>query len=400
MTFWLAAGVLALAVTALLIAAALPHAAATDSGTAGRRIHADQLREIERDTQRGVLAPEEAARMRAEVARRMIEAARSADGAVAATRGPGGIAALIAALVVLAGGALLYADLGAPGYPDLPMSRRLAEAQVLRNARPAQAQAEAAIPPAPPPVDADYLALMDSLRTRVAARPDDLQGHVLLVENEARLGNHAAAARAQAEVIRIKGRDIAPEDHILLARMMIAAAGGAISPQAEAALRAAVALNPDSDEALFLLGLSQLRTGRPDLGFAAWSHLIATAPGGSEWLAEARARIGDVAAAAGVDYTLPDDLAGPAPEDVQAAADLTPEARDTMVRGMVEGLAQRLATKGGSAAEWGRLVTALATLGDVDRARAIRAEAETVFAARADDLGVIRAAAAAAGLGE
>ena len=406
MTFWLAAGLLALAVTALLIAAAMPHGSASGrSGTggsdAGRQVQADQLREIERDTRRGVLAPEEAARMRAEVARRMIEAARSAGGQRAATRGPGGIAAMITGLVVLAGGAFLYAELGAPGYPDLPMSRRLAEAQALRDARPTQAQAEAAIPAAPPPpVDAEFLSLMDSLRARVAERPDDLQGHFLLVQNEARLGNHAAAARAQAGVIRIKGKYVAPEDHILLAQMLIAAAGGAISPEAEAAVQAALALNPDNDEALFLLGLSHLRTGRPDLGFAAWAHLIATAPGGSAWLAEARARIGDVAAAAGVEYTLPDDLAGPAPEDVQAAADLTPEAQGAMVRGMVERLAERLATQGGSAAEWARLVTALATLGEVDRARAIKAEAEAVFAGRADDLAAVRAAAAAAGIGE
>jgi cytochrome c-type biogenesis protein CcmH len=402
-TFWLAAGVLALAVAVLLVVSAMSRGTAGDATVPERRIHADQLREIERDALRGVIAPDEAARMRAEVARRLIDSARPGALAAAVTRGPAGIAAVIAAVLVLGGGAFLYRDLGAPGYPDLPMSMRLAEAQALRDARPAQAEAEAAIPPVPPPpVDADFLALMDKLRAGVAGRPDDLQGHTLLVENEARLGRHAAAARAQADVIRIKGAYVTPEDQILLARLMIAAAGGAISPEAEAALDAGLTLNPDSDEALFLIGLSHLRTGRPDLGFAAWAHLIATAPGGSEWLDAARARIGDVAAAAGVEYALPDDLAlpGPAAEDVEASADMTPEARDAMVRGMVERLAERLATTGGSAAEWARLVTALATLGEIDRARAIRDEAKGVFAGRADDLAVVGASARAAGIGE
>ena len=402
-TFWLAAGLLALAVAALLAVSALQRGGAGDGTGAARQIHADALREIERDALRGVIAPDEAARMRAEVARRLIDAARPGGAMVAATPGPGGLAAAIAGLVVLGGGALMYLDLGAPGYPDLPMALRLAEAQALRAARPAQGQAEAAIPPAPPPpVDAEYLALMDTLRARVAGRPDDLQGHLLLVENEARLSNHAAAARAQADVIRIKGAYVTPEDQILLARMMIAAAGGAISPEAEAALQAALALNPDSDEALFLIGLSHLRTGRPDLGFAAWAHLIATAPGGSEWLTEAMARIGDVAQAAGVDYALPGDpaLPGPSMGEMEAAAEMTPEAHKAMVRGMVEGLAERLASEGGSAAEWARLVTALATLGETTRARAIRDEAAGVFAARPGDLALIRAAAAAAGIGE
>jgi len=112
------------------------------------------------------------------------------------------------------------------------------------------------------------------------------------------------------------------------------------------------------------------------------------------------ARIGEVAQAAGVDYALPADVAvpGPSAEEVEAAADMTPEAQGAMVQGMVEGLAERLATTGGSAGEWAQLVTALATLGEIDRARAILAEAEAVFAGKADDMGVIRAAAEAAGI--
>jgi cytochrome c-type biogenesis protein CcmH len=404
-TFWLAAGLLALAVAALLIAAALQRGGGGTGSAEGsaRDIRADQLREIERDAERGIIAPEEAARLRAEVGRRLIEAAGPGAAPAAVTQGPGRVAAALAALAVVGGGVVLYLWLGAPGYPDLPMSERLAEAQALRDARPSQAEAEASIPPAPPPpVDPEFLDLMETLRERVAERPDDLQGHLLLAENESRLGNHAAAARAQADVIRIKGQYVAPEDHVLLARMMIAAAGGAISPEAEMALEAALALNPDSDEALFLIGLSHLRNGRPDLGFAAWARLIETAPGESAWLAEARLRIGDVAAAAGVDYALPADLApaGPSAEDVEAAAGMTPEEREAMVQGMVDGLAERLATEGGSAAEWGRLITSLATLGQVDRARAILAEAEGVFAGSPEDLAAIRAAATAVGIAE
>ena len=397
MTFWLAAGLLALAVAALLVASALQRGASGAGDAApdpGRQVHSAQLREIERDVQRGVTSAEEAARMRAEVARRLIDQARPGAAPVAATRGPGKVAALLAGAAVLGGGVALYTSLGAPGYPDLPMSLRLAEAQALREARPLQAEAEAAAPAAEPPqVDVEFLTLMETLRTRLAGRPDDLQGHVLLVENEARLGNVAAAARAQGQVIRIKRASVTPADHILLARLMIAAAGGAISPEAEADLQAALALDPDSDEALFLLGLSHLRLGRPDLGFDAWARLLATAPADSPWRTEARARIGEVAAAAGVDYTPPDDMAGPTAADVNTAADMTPEARDAMVRDMVEGLAARLASEGGSAAEWARLVTALITLGQTERARSIRDEALKVFAGREADLALIRAAA-------
>ena len=63
-------------------------------------------------------------------------------------------------------------------------------------------------------------------------------------DNEARLGNNAAAARAQTGVIRIKGAEVAPDDHILHARLMIAAAGGAAAGADRAGGRVARSRRP------------------------------------------------------------------------------------------------------------------------------------------------------------
>jgi len=70
------------------------------------------------------------------------------------------------------------------------------------------------------------------------------------------------------------------------------------------------------------------------------------------------------------------------------------EDQQAQIRGMVEGLAARLASDGGSADEWARLVRALIVLGETDRARAIATEAESVFASQPDALALIRAEAA------
>jgi cytochrome c-type biogenesis protein CcmH len=67
---------------------------------------------------------------------------------------------------------------------------------------------------------------------------------------------------------------------------------------------------------------------------------------------------------------------------------------------MVEQLAGRLASEGGTAAEWAQLITALGVLGDLDRAKAIYEEAATAFAGREADLALLREAAAAAGAAE
>ena len=73
--------------------------------------------------------------------------------------------------------------------------------------------------------------------------------------------------------------------------------------------------------------------------------------------------------------------------------------RQAMIRGMVDGLAERLATEGGPAEDWARLIRALGVLGDTDRARAIWDEARTVFA-DTPGLPTVQAAAEAAGLNE
>jgi cytochrome c-type biogenesis protein CcmH len=89
-------------------------------------------------------------------------------------------AAGVAAVVVVLGSLVLYSVIGRPGAEDLPRAERLALAQELRDARPSQAEAEAAalqaFPPPEPQAPADYLKMMEELRRVVPTRPEDLQG--------------------------------------------------------------------------------------------------------------------------------------------------------------------------------------------------------------------------------
>ena len=57
---------------------------------------------------------------------------------------------------------------------------------------------------------------------------------------------------------------------------------------------------------------------------------------------------------------------GPSAEDMRAAERLTPEERQEMIRGMVEGLAERLEENPGDLAGWLRLGRAQAVLGELD----------------------------------
>ncbi|HMO73396.1 MAG TPA: c-type cytochrome biogenesis protein CcmI [Paracoccaceae bacterium] len=402
--FWVLAGAMAVAVAGIIALAVLRGgrgAPAGPPGTADAAVYRDQLAEIARDLSRGVIPADEAERLRAEVARRLLEADRTARGSEAsAARGPGSAGVVLSVALVAGGGLTGYLWLGAPGYPALPLAGRIATAEALRAARPAQAAAEAlaTLPDRPVP-DAQFAALMAQLRARTAERPDDPEGQRLLAENEARLGNFAAAHAAQARWIALRGAQATAADQAFHARLMVAAAGGTVSAEAAAALARALAADPAEAEALFLNGLAEAQIGRPDLAFANWARYLDVAPPGHPFLPEVRGNIALVATAAGVRYTPPPER-GPTAGDVAAAGALSADERAALVRSMVEGLAARLAEEGGPAEDWARLIGALGVLGETDRARAIWDEAQGRFAGREVDLSLLRTAAEAAGVAE
>jgi cytochrome c-type biogenesis protein CcmH len=413
--FWLAAGGMALAVAGLLLAAlgraqAAPAAAASDL-----KVYRDQLAEVERDLGRGVLAPEEAERLRTEVSRRLLEADRtlaagSAAGPAAAAPARGRQRALAAGLIlaVLGGSVWAYLRLGAPGYPDLPLATRLALSEERMASRPSQAEALAELaqrgPQAPAAApsgmaaDPEFLELMERLRAALKERPDDVAGLALLVRNEAGLGNLAAAEAAQRALIAAKGAGASADDHAALAELMILQAEGYVSPEAEEALVAALAADPGHPLARYFSGLMFAQAGRADRTFQIWQALLQEGPQDAPWIGPILAQMEEVAARAGVRYTPPDVLGGPDAAALAAAGAMTEEERQEMIRGMVSQLSDRLASEGGPVEDWARLITSLGVLGETDRAQAILDEALQRFDGLEAEQMFLREAAIGAGL--
>lgn len=402
MLFWLVAGALTAGAAAWLARAAwanLPDSSANpDLG-----VYRAQLAELDRDCARGVVAEADAAPIRAEVARRILESdRRAATQGQTALRDGGATLPLMATGLALLAAIGLYLWLGAPGYPDLPHSERLAHADQLKAQRPSQADAEAAATkqraPAPAPV-ADLAALMDKLRAAVAARPTDVQGLTLLARNERALGNLSASARAQTQLVAALGPKASADDVAALADILVNAAGGTVTAQAEAALTNALALDPKNGTARFYAGLLEAQTGRPDIAFRLWNGLLIDGPAEAPWVPYIQPQMPLLAAAAGADYAPSVNgpaLNGPAAADVAAAAGLSDTDRAATIQTMVAGLEQRLTTQGGSPQEWAQLMTALGVLGDKDRARTALARATTALAGDPDGLALVQAAATAA----
>lgn len=367
-------------------------------------VYRDQLNEIERDIARGTIPADEGARLRTEIQRRLLEADRSArnTSAVVDTRAGWGVPALVC--VALVASVALYWRLGAPGYPDLPLKDRLAMSEDIRANRPSQAEAEAgtALPAPRTDIDPGFVDLMEKLRVAVQARPDDLTGQELLARNEAAMGNFAAARAAQEAVIRLKGDAVTAEDYAGLAELMVMSTGGYVSPEAEQMLIRALELDPRNGTAKYYSGTMFAQIGRFDQTFVLWRSLLDESPADAPWVPAIRNQLEEIAARAGVNYTLPGSAGarGPNAEDMAAAADMTPEERQAMITGMVDQLGERLAKEGGTAEEWARLITSLARLGRMDQAREIYAEAQTRFAGRSVELAGITEAAVSVGVVE
>lgn len=406
MGFWVIVGLLILLVISMIALALLR---GRDTGASAAefdlQVYRDQLTGVERDLERGVVTKEEAARIKVEVSRRLLDADKAVQATADATGAPrlATYAALATIAVVLAGGVWVYQQIGAPGYSDLPLQLRIQNAEEFRLARPSQAEVEATVPPLAVEAEPRHKALVEKLREAVAKRPDDLKGHELLTSNEVALGNFTAAYRAQNRVIELKAGEAKATDLSNLADLMIMAAGGYVSPEAESALKRALDRDPQDGRARYYSGLMFLQNGRPDMAFKLWRQLLERSAPNDPWVGPIRGQIEDAAAWAGVTYTLPKTLpetalAGPDADAVAAASDMTAEDRQAMIGDMVSQLSARLASEGGSAQEWAQLIGALGVLGDVDQARAIWVEAQGVFAADANGLAMVRAAAQKAGV--
>ena len=282
-------------------------------------IYRDQLAELDRDLAAGTLAEADHAQARAELQRRLLDDAGTADAPVAAASGARTTTTLLIALAVPLLAGALYAVLGKPAALD-PVARQGTQ-------------------------QPDVEKMVATLAARLEAKPDDPKGWAVLGRSYRVMGRMPAAQRAFERI----GPEL-DRDPVLLAEyadVLAANANGQLEGKPMEVVARALKLDPENPMALALSATAAFNRKDMPAAIKFWERLQKNLPPDSEdakWvqnqLAEIRTTMaGNTAEQANDTQVITAPATASAPASTATAA-----GGDTSIRGQVS-LAPALATQ-------------------------------------------------------
>lgn len=388
--FWIFASLLTgLAVMAILYPLSRKAKQSESADAYDLTVYKSQLKEIDGDLERGLIAEKEAEAARAEVARRLLksqEAMEAEDSKTEAPKGQSNVraAAVIGLLVVpiCAGG--LYFSLGSPGLESQPLSARLEK----------------------DPEKQTLIERVASVERVLTTKPDDLRGWKLLAPIYLSMRRPNDAIRAYQNVIRLEGETV--ENLGDLGEAIVVGESGLVSEKAIGVFLRANRLNSKAPKPRFFLAIALGQQDKNAEAIKAWQSLIDDSQPDSAWVPFAKEQIAGLEKKMAGQSEQPrqkqaqvsetEEPKGPSREDMEAAADLSPEERQEMIQSMVTQLAERLETEGGTAEEWVRLIRAELVLKRPDMAAKTVNKALQAMQSDVEGLEKIKAAARSLGL--
>lgn len=347
MTLWF---VFALMTVAAVFAVLWPLGRGTQAARGGSEVfvYKDQLAEIARDADAGLIGPPEAAAARVEIGRRLLAASASEEDdtqhASHRFRRAVSLIALVG-LPLLAGA--FYLRVGSPLLPDFPLAARQQ--------------------PAGETVSVERLVLQ--VEALLEKNPADGRGWSVLAPVLMKLNRYSDAVRAYRNSITYNGESAARRSD--LGEALTAAANGVVTAQAKTEFERALALDANEAKARYFTGLAAEQDGRTKEAGDIWRAMLAAAPSDVPWRPVVQAALARIEGVGAPDIS---------DEDI-ANVNAMPEAdREIMIRGMVERLASRLKNDGGDVEGWLRLVRAYMVLGEADKAKTALSDARQAVA--------------------
>jgi cytochrome c-type biogenesis protein CcmH len=317
----------------------------------------DQLAEVTRDADRGLISKVEAQAARVEIKRRILAIARDVQWPDAAA---GGSRVLwIAALFVPLFAVGYYASFGSPNVASMPFADRGEELSEQR----------------------EIVELTQRLSERLNADPNGgpIEGWVLLGQTYMRMGRSSDAADAFESATQ---RDGAPSAaYSMFAEALMVKSDGIITPKAVGAIDQALELDPLNPAATYYQAVGLVQSGREDAAHDLLTARLDQTEGTAPWMqtfVDEANRIGASIGRDPLDAIMSTAPRGPTAADIEAVGEMSEEDRAAFIQSMVARLAGQLDDNPDDIDGWLRLGNAYLVLGR-------SADAKTAFL-RADGL--------------
>ncbi|MEZ5833030.1 MAG: c-type cytochrome biogenesis protein CcmI [Dongiaceae bacterium] len=360
--FWIIAGVLTL-VAALVLAAPLFDTRKFKSEDAfALEVYRDQLAELTRDEQRGLLTAEQAKAAQIEIERRIL--ALDEGQKFQPARPPSHRLTLAMAVILPLAGFGLYLMLGSPDLPSQSAMQRLAEERQHTSPE------------------------IQALEAKVASSPSDAQSWIDLARAYANVERSKDAADSFAKAMALGRND--PDVLRQYAHATILAEQGRVTADAQTALQRVLQSDPTDPIARFFLGLAKAQNQDVEGALTDWLALERQLPTGAPLHTLLAENIDKAARQLGKDPAkLPGRGAiaggkGPSEEDMAAAAQMSPEQRQAFIEGMVQRLSDKMKANPDDVEGWIKLANAYRVLDKQEESRAAWAEAAKRAPSRID----------------
>lgn len=397
---WLVLTILIAAAALIVVGPFLRRSDTRGDAVTGVEVYKDQLAEVERDKEQGMIDDKEADLARLEIERRILAANRGEAPVDAMAPAWQFRIAIAAVIIVVLGAVGLYAVIGQPNI------------MLAQNSRQVAAAGPAGAMPAQHPgteqgagQNGDGVgSLVTRLEQRLKTDPNDADGWRVLGWSYYNTGRYQDAVTAYK-----RGVDLQKDNasmRALYGEALVMAANGIVTPDAVSTFDAVLAIDPKDERARFFKGVAKAQKGDNQGALDEWISLYNTAPAGAEWAQDLRGRIDELAQSSGIDVSsrltapktataavepgpasappasapAPAATPGPSAADVESAKQLKPEDRQQMVQTMVERLAAKLKEMPQDADGWIMLIRSRMVLNQPDEARAALEQAKKVFA--------------------
>jgi cytochrome c-type biogenesis protein CcmH len=249
----------------------------------------------------------------------------------------------------------------------------------------------------------DVDTMISRLAERLKTNPTDGEGFRTLGWSYLNTGHPADAVTAYTKAVALlpKRADV----HAGYGEALVAAANDVVTPDAKAQFDAALAIDPKEARARFFTSLHKAQNGEERAALDEWIALSNSAPADTPWQADVRQRITKLATKLGVNVdarlkaAAPAALTGgPDAAAVKAAEAIPATERQSMINGMVEGLAAKLQANPGDVDGWVKLIRSRVVLKDEAHAKDDLVIARKALASDPAKLGQINALAKELGL--